>query len=176
MARKGIGVLTLSEFVVILAVAGIFVSIAIPSYIRIQRSSRIEELLETATSCGEDLSLWLFTAVSNEPLESDAGGVASGEAGARARDPRDILEDYARFHFERFQRENPPGQEPLLVVEPMGTPPAACSRDGRIHIIPVVDPAMEGIGAKVVVTDENTIGGPNHDGVLAVYNVKPGTK
>ena len=68
------------------------------------------------------------------------------------------------------------GEEPLLVVEPTGTLPIYCRRDGRIHLIPFVDSALESIGATVVVTDEDRNGGPAYDGILAVYNVEPGTE
>jgi hypothetical protein len=149
---------------------------AIPTYIDLQKRSRIEHLLASARSCREELPRWLSSTVSKEPLESDAKGEGNGVAGARALDPRGLLEDYARIHFEQFQRERIIGQEPLLVVEPTGTRPAFCRKDGRIHIIPFVDPAEESVGAKVVVTDENKTSGPNYDGILAVYNVKPGTK
>ena len=141
MGRKRIAVLTFSEFVVILGVMGIFASLAIPSYICIQRNSRIEHLMESARACVDDLALWLSTPVSKEPLESDAGGEGSGEAVAGALDPRGPLEDYARIHFERFQHKNLPGDEPLLVG-----------------------------------TDEYRNGGPAYGGILAVYNVEPGTK
>jgi hypothetical protein len=177
MGRKRIAVLTFSEFVVILGVMGIFASLAIPSYIHIQRTSRIEHLLESARLCEQDLSLWLSTPVSNEPLESDAGGEGSGEAGAGALDPRGVLEDYARNRFERFQHKNLPGDEPLLVVvEPTGTLPVYCKRDGGIHLLPFVDSALESVGATVAVTDEDRNGGPAYDGILAVYSVEPGTE
>lgn len=177
MARKRIALLTFSEFVVILGVMGVFASIAIPSYIRIQKSSRIEHLLESARLCGEDLSLWLSTPISNEPLESGTGDEASGEAGTGALDPRGVLEEYVRNRFERFQHKRLPGNEPLLVVvEPTGTLPVYCRKDGGVHLIPFVDSAMESVGATVVVTDEYRNGGPAYDGILAVYNVEPGTK
>jgi hypothetical protein len=102
VARKRIKGLTLSEFFVILGVIGIFASIVMPSYIRFQSSCRIEQLLESARSCGEDLSLWLSTPISKEPLES--------------------------------------------------------------------------VGATVAVTDEDRNGEVAYDGILAVYNVEPGTR
>ena len=174
MGRKRIKGIRLSEFVVLLGVTGILASIAIPTYVDLQRRSRIDHLLTSARSCREDLSHWLSNSVSKEPRESDTGGEGSGEARARALDPRGLLEDYARIHFDQFQRESTTGQDPLLVVEPTGTRPAFCRKDGRIHIIPFVDPAEESVGAKVVVTDENKISGPNYDGILAVYDVRPG--
>ena len=115
MGRKRIAVLTFSEFVVILGVMGIFASLVIPSYIHIQRTSRIEHLLESARLCQEDLSLWLSTPVSNEPLEPGTGGEGGGEAVAGAPDPRGVLEESVRNRFERFQHKNLPGDEPLLV-------------------------------------------------------------
>jgi hypothetical protein len=87
-----------------------------------------------------------------------------------------VIEDYVRICNGRFQQGNQPGEKPLLVVERTGTPPGLCQRDGRIHIIPVEDRAKKGVGAKVVVTDENRMGGPNSDGILAVYDVEPGTR
>ncbi len=176
MGRKRTAVLTFSEFVVILGVVGIIASLAIPAYIHAQRASRIERLLESARLCREDLSLWLSTPVSNEPLEQGTGGEGSADAGAGAPDPRGVLEDYARIHLERFQHNNLPGDERLLVVEPAGTLPVYCRRDGRIHIIPSTDSAQGSAGATVVVTDKDRNGGPACDGILAVYNVEPGTK
>ena len=177
MGRKRFAVLTFSEFVVTLGVMGILASIAIPSYISIQRTSRIEHLLESARSCADDLTLWLSTPVSKQHLESDIGGAGSGEAGAGAPDPRGAIEEYVRNRWERFKHKKLPGDEPLLVVvEPTGTLPVYCRRDGGVHLIPFVNSALESVGATVVVTDVDKNGGPAHDGILAVYNVEPGTQ
>ena len=176
MGRKRIKGIRLSEFVVLLGVTGILASIAIPTYVDLQRRSRIDHLLTSARSCREELSRWLSNTVSKEPRESDTGGEGSGEAGGRALDPRGLLEDYARIYNQRFQQKNLPGEKPLLVVEPSGTLPFYCRRDGRIHLIPHVDPARESVGAKVVVTHEDRKGGPACDGILAVFSVEPGTE
>jgi len=169
--RKGIRII---EIATIFAVLGILASLAIPSLFRMQARSRVDRLLASARSCREELPRWLSTTVSHEPQEADAGGEGSGEGETGAFDPRSIFEDYARIHNEGFQLENTPGEEPLLVVEPAGTSPAVCRRDGRIHIIPFVYPTDQSIGAKVVVTDENRISGPNYDGILAVFSIRSG--
>ena len=54
--------------------------------------------------------------------------------------------------------------------------PIYCRRDGRIHLIPFVDSALENAGAIVVVTHQDRKAGPASDGILAVYNVEPGTQ
>lgn len=173
MRRKGIRII---EIATVAAVLGILVSLAIPSFLRIQARSRVDSLLESARSCREELPRWLSNSISIEPdaLNTDRVGNANGEA--LAFDPRGVLQDYARIYNGRSQQGNLPGEKPLFVVERTGTAPDLCQRDGRIHIIPIVDPAIEGVAAKVVVTDENKIGGPNYDGILAVYDVEPGTK
>ena len=167
MRRKGI---RLIEIATVCAVLGILVSLAIPTLMRMQARSRVDHLLASARSCREELPQWLSDTLSSHPVASDS----TGQGGAEAQSARDLLEDYARIYNERFQQKNLPGEKPLLVVEPSGTLPIYCRRDGRIHLIPYVDPALESVGAKVVVTDEDRKGGPAYDGILAVYNVEPG--
>ena len=60
-------------------------------------------------------------------------------------------------------------------MEPTGTLPLYCGRDGRIHLVPFVDSALKTVGAAVVVTDPDRRSGPRGDGILAVYDVKPGS-
>ena len=172
MGRKRIKGIRLSEFAVLLGVMGILASIAIPTYVDIQRRSRIEHLLASARSCREELPGWLSNSVSSEPVVS--GLNAETQDDLETLDARGILEDYARIWNQRHQQRYPAEAGPLLVVERTGTPPGICRRDGRIHLIPVVDPTLEGIGAKVVVTGEKRTGRPGYRGILAVYNIMPG--
>lgn len=120
------------------AVLGIFVSLAVPSLLRIRAQSRVDSLLESAKSCRAELPGW----ISNE----------------------------------RSTPKKMRDEDPLLVVEPTGTLPVYCRRDGRIHLLPFVDSALESVGSTVVVTDEDRNGGPAYDGIPAVFNVEPGTK
>jgi Tfp pilus assembly major pilin PilA len=172
MGRKRSKGIRLSEFVVLLGVTGILASIAIPTYVDIQRRARIERLLESARSCREELPRWLSASVAKAPTVSNSD--VTSEDQLQAVDARSILEDYARIWNERYQRSNPTNEGPLLVIERTGTPPGICRRDGRIHLIPFVDPTLQGLGAKVVVTDEKRVGGPGYNGILAVYNILPG--
>jgi len=160
------------EVATVCAVLGILVSLAIPTLMRMQARSRVDHLLASARSCRAELPLWLSNTLSSHPGASDV----MDPGGAETQSTRDLLENYARIYNERFQQKNLPGEKPLLVVEPSGTLPIYCSRDGRIHLIPFVDPAQENVGATVVVTDEDKSGGPAYDGILAVYNVEPGTE
>jgi hypothetical protein len=160
------------EIATVCAVLGILVSLAIPTLMRMQARSRVEHLLASARSCREDLPRWLSNTISSHPVASDV----TDQGGVEAQSPRDLLENYARIYNERFQQKNLPEEKPLLVVEPSGTLPVYCRRDGRIHLIPSVDSALESVGATVVVTDEDRSGGPAYDGILAVYNVEPGTE
>jgi len=50
------------------------------------------------------------------------------------------------------------------------------SEPEKKHFVPVVHPDEEAVGAKGVVTNENKTGGSKCEGVLAVYDVEPGTK
>jgi hypothetical protein len=162
MRRRGIRII---EVATVCAVLGILVSLAIPALMQMQARSRVDHLLASARSCREDLPRWLSDTLSSRPVAANSG---TGS--------RDLLEDFARIYNERFQEKNLPGEKPLLVVEPLGTPPVYCSRDGRIHLIPCEDPAEEGIGATLVVTHEDRKGGPAYNGILAVYSVEPGTE
>jgi hypothetical protein len=166
MRRKGIRII---EIATVCAVLGILASLAIPSFLRIQARSRVDRLLQSAKSCREELPHWLSASVSKGPQGSDTGNAHALEP----LDPHGILEDYARIYNERFERSDPPWEGPVLVVEPTGTPPVYCGRDGRIHIIPFVGPGIERFGAKLVVTDQHRNGGPDYDGILAVYDVLP---
>jgi Tfp pilus assembly major pilin PilA len=172
MAGKRIKGIRLSEFVVLLGVMGILASIAIPTYVDIQRRSRIEHLLASARSCREELPGWLSNSVSKDPVVSNLDAATEDER--QTLDARGILEDYARIWNERHQQCDPANEGPLLVVERVGTPTGICRRDGRIHLIPVLDPTLEGVGAKVVVTAERSTGRQGYKGILAVYNVMPG--
>jgi Tfp pilus assembly major pilin PilA len=172
MGRKRSKGIRLSEFVVLLGVTGILASIAIPTYVDIQRRSRIEHLLASARLCSEELPRWLSASVAKAPTVSNSD--APMEDQLQKLDPRCILEDYARIWNEQYQRSDLTNEGTLLVVERTGTPPGICRRDGRIHLIPFVDPTLQGIGAKVVVTDEKRTGGPGYKGILAVYNILPG--
>ena len=158
------------EIATVCAVLGILVSLAIPTLMRMQARSRVDHLLASARSCREELPRWLSDTLSSRPVTSD--GTGQGEA--EAQRARDLLENYARFYNERLEQMNLPGEKPLLVVEPSGTRPIYCRRDGRIHLIPFVDSAPESVGATVVITDEDRKGGPTCDGILAVYSVETG--
>jgi len=169
MRRKGVRVIEIATFC---AVLGILVSLAIPTLMQMQAQSRVDSLLASARSCREDLPGWISNTLSSRSVASDR----TGQGEAEAQSARNLLEDYARIYNERFQLENLPGEKPLLIVEPSGTLPIYCRRDGRIHLIPFLDPSLEGVGATVVVTDEDRKGGPTYDGILAVYNVEAGTE
>jgi len=169
MKAKGMRVI---EIATVCAVLGILVSLAVPTLMRMQARSRVDRLLASARSCREELPPWLSDTLSSHPAASDV----TDQGGAEARSARDLLENYARIYNERLEQMNLPGEKPLLVVEPSGAPPIYCRRDGRIHLIPFVDSAPESVGATVVVTDEDRRGGPACDGILAVYNLEPGTE
>jgi hypothetical protein len=169
MRRKGIRII---EIATVCAVLGILVSLAIPTVMRMQARSRVDHLLASARSCREELPRWLSSTLSSRPVASDG----TGQGGAEARTARNLLEDYARIYNERFQQKRLPGQLPLLVVEPSGTLPIYCRRDGRIHLVPNVNPALESVSATVVVTEQDRKGGLAYDGILAVYSVEPGTE
>jgi len=169
MRRKGIRII---EIATVAAVLGILVSLAIPALVQMQSRSRVDRLLASARSCREELPGWLSNALSSHPEASDP----SLQGGEKAYKVRNLLENFARDFNEGFQHKKRAGDEPLLVVEPTGTLPIYCRRDGRIHLIPFVDSALESAGAIVVVTHEGRKGGPAYDGILAVYNVKTGTE
>jgi len=160
------------EIATVCAVLGILVSLAIPTLMRMQARSRVDHLLASARSCREELPRWLSNTLSSRPVTSDV----ADQGGAEAQSARDLLENYARIYNGRFQQKNLPGEKPILVVEPSGTLPIYCRKDGRVHLIPFVDSALESVGAKVVVTDEDRKGGPACDGILAVYSVETGVE
>jgi type II secretory pathway pseudopilin PulG len=169
MRVRGIRII---EIATVCAVLGILVSLAIPTLMRMQARSRVDHLLASARSCREELPRWLSDTLSSHPAASEV----TDQGGAEAQSARDLLENYARIYNERLEQMNLPGEKPLLVVEPSGTLPVYCRRDARIHLIPFVDSAQESVGATVVVTDQDRRGGPACDGILAVYNVEPGTE
>ena len=159
MRRRKIRII---EIATVCAVLGILVSLAVPALMQVQARSRVEHLLDSARSCREELPHWISSTLSSRPTSSNNG-----------MSTRDLLEDYARIYNERFAEKSLPGDKPLLVVEPSGTLPIYCSRDGRIHLIPCDDSARESVGATLVVTHENRKCGQAYDGILAVYNVDP---
>ena len=171
MKRKGVRIV---EFATVAAVIGIFVSLAVPSFLQVQARSRVDTLLKSARSCRAELPAWISNELSNLSKESGEN------AGKKAEEDsiREILEKYARIYNERLPKKTTRrrGDEPLLVVEPTGTLPIYCRRDGRIHLIPFVDSALESAGALVVVTHEDRKAGPAYDGILAVYNAQTGTE
>ena len=164
--------LRILEIATVCAVLGILVSLAVPTVMRMQARSRVDHLLASARSCREEPPLWLSDTLSSHPSASDAADQGRTEA----ETARDLLENDARIYNERLQQKSLPGEKPVLGVEPSGTPPVYCGRDGRTRLIPFAGPAPESVGAAVVVTDENRGGGPACDGILSVYNVEPGTE
>jgi type II secretory pathway pseudopilin PulG len=141
------------------------------------RARRIR-IIEIATVCavlGILVSLAIPTLMRMQARSRVASDVTD-QGGAETQSARDLLENYARIYNGRFQQKHLPGEKPILVVEPSGTLPIYCRRDGKVHLIPFVDSSLESVGATVVVTDENRRGGPACDGILAVYNVEPGTE
>jgi type II secretory pathway pseudopilin PulG len=164
----------LIEIATVCAVLGILVSLAVPSFMQMQARSRVEQLLASAKSCREELPRWLSKAAPNRQTVGSESTLDARDTDATSPDPRQILETYARLYNQRFLEGALPGQTPPLVVEPTGTEPFFCRRDGRIHIIPLADPDLDRISATVVVTDENGFEGPDGDGILAVYSVKTG--
>ena len=169
MGRKRI---RLIDIATACAVLGIFASLAIPSYLQMQARGRVDRLIESARSCGQELSGWISSSAATDLTDSGAGDEADIEAG----NARGILEAYARMYNKRVKGAGVSSAGALLVVEPAGTQPPFCERDGKIHLIPLLDASPEGVGAKGVVTDENKIGGPHNDGILAVFEAKPGTE
>ena len=72
MGKKRTRFLTLSEFAVMIGVAGILASIAIPSYVRMKNNARFESLMKSVRSCQEEVPEWLRTSVANGTAGSDA--------------------------------------------------------------------------------------------------------
>ncbi len=171
MRRKGVRII---EFATVAAVLGIFVSLAVPSLLQVQARSRVDALLKSARSCRAELPAWISNELSNPQVEADQRAEEKG----REHRIREVLEKYVRVYNERLNKNavRGGGDESLLVVEPTGALPIYCRRDGRIHLIPFVDSALETAGAIVVVTHEDGRAGPAYDGILAVYNVKTGTE
>ncbi len=152
MKRRGIRII---ELATVGAALGMILSLAVPTYLELERRSRIDRLLETARSCRGELA---------RRLEAHASrGTVVDLLGAFVR----ACNRGGTCGPSMAHRRN------LFVLEPAGTEAAWCARDGRIHVVPVPASAEEGRGpmARLVVTDRNGTAGPNLDGILAVYEV-----
>lgn len=163
----------ITELVVLFSVCGIFVSIAAPSYVSFQRRAHIHQLLASARTCRSELSRWIETSVNVPEVEVRAEPSAA-RPGTDTGDQRTgLLEAFARaFNEKHAPRVSGLSGKHLLVLEPSRTLPASCDKDGRIHVIPVPDPAGRTVGARLVVTDDRHSADPGHEGVLAIYEVQ----
>ncbi len=138
MGRKMKRPLTIHEWVVLFCVLGMFASVAVPSYLQFQKQSRIQKLLDIAQAFHQDLA-------SSSDME---------------RALRQTMQLYNR------QRKNPAAEGPLFLLESGGMRPAICSRDGKIHVIPLEDREGRFKGVTLVVTNTVYRGGPADDGLL----------
>jgi hypothetical protein len=58
------------EIATALAVLGIFVSLAVPSFMRMQARSRVDRLLEKTRFCPTELPNWVSNSTSSVPVDS----------------------------------------------------------------------------------------------------------
>lgn len=164
----------LAEWMVVAAVMGILGSLALPRYAGMQRHTRIESLLYTASAASEDLPDWISASLHGErgALVTDQSSASQHEA--RSAGNARVLDAFARVHNERFLSVSPLTRQPLFVVEPEGTRADQCPRDGRIHLIPVAAPDGRILGTHLIVTNTERKGGPCNDGILSSSRVWAG--
>jgi hypothetical protein len=152
-----------------LCVLGLLTSLAVPIYNTWgQRRSRLEQLVASARACKAELPSWIESAPKAAPRT----------AGEVQRDPSEDadylyqLELFVRSHNERFRVKGGIDEDERIVVEPVHMRPAGCERDGRIHLIPIVNSGNEFLGATLVVTEPiEGDGGGYEDGIVDVQKV-----
>jgi len=152
--KKG---LRFSEVMVLVGALGVLISVAVPSYLRMVRSDRVNGILASAVELRDDLSRWIERTTA--PAES--GGRALPAAPLQA-----VVELYNRTGQE------PRAEAGAVVVEPAGLPAGRCARDGKIHLVPLADAGGSVDGAVIVVTSDRHRGGPADDGLLAEYRIR----
>ena len=146
-------------WMVMIGALGILISVAIPSYLRLEKSEQIDTLLSSAAHLREEISQRIgrpeVTSLENAGTESI---------------PPSTLETFLRLY--KMTANQPLAEEATIVMEPAGITRDRCARDGKIHVIPTKD--VDGVlsGATILVTNQIHQGGPANDGLLAVYKVR----
>ena len=161
------------NLVVIASVVGVLASIAVPSYISMQRHARVEQLMKAAGACRDNLNQWLAkSAHDNRPDISQSGSYGMHNPTGTGKTGSIELETFVSLNYENYQRKDPLTQGPLFVVEKNNTVPGQCERDGKIHIIPNYSSQGNLTGATLAVMNKWHAGGPGKDGVLATYQAR----
>jgi len=161
------------EWMVLFGALGILISVAVPSYLRLEKRERVEELMTSAANFREDLSRWM------ERVDEAAPPAEATRPGKDGRHEPPVVsssisqEAMSRFlHLYDMTGERPGAAEAVIVVESAGLDPERCPRDGKIHIIPE-EPQDGAVSAvTLLVTDSMPHGGPGNDGLLAVYKIR----
>jgi len=164
----------LVDWMVVIAVAGILASIAVPHYLGMQRGAGIESMVSTGRSSSQELLHWIDASLGDERRVVDTDGDNGLRDETLPIENARVLEAFARLHNERLLRLSPLTGEPLFVVERKELRAERCARDGRIHLIPVTAPDGRLLGAHVVVMNTMREGGPHGDGILASFRVRSG--
>lgn len=172
MRAAGKSRIRFADWMVILAVLGILVSIGVPNYLGMEKRLRRESLISQASLAGAELYRWIHASQS-------AGGEVSfsnRDFGGNAKPTKNaaVLERFAGHYNDGLAAVSPLSRKPLFAVEPEGTRPEECVRDGRIHLIPVAGSDGRIVGAHLVATNTSWTGGPKGDGILASYRTWQG--
>ncbi|MEW6442503.1 MAG: hypothetical protein AB1640_16310 [bacterium] len=164
----------LVEWMVVAAVAGILSSIAMPNYLGIQRRLRAESLVSRAGAASGELLQWIDASLREARFAVDTDGDGDLRDEERPLDNARVLQAFTKLYNEKFANVSPLTREPLFAVELPETRPDRCTRDGRIHLIPLSAADGRTLGAQLVVTNSAFEGGPRDDGVLASFRAYAG--
>lgn len=172
MGRKLPKRFALNELMVMLCVLIMLASVAIPSYMHLQKQARVDQLMASAKTFKNELSGWItYREHTTDPESSWEQMKDPVRDRSQMPDIRSALEDCTRSHNHR--NPNPVSQGPLVSVETQNTSLESCPRDGKIHVIPLVTNEDTVYGAVVAVTNLAHQGGPKDDGLLATFQVLP---
>ncbi len=105
-----------TEFMVLIALIGMLVSIAIPSCLLEQRRLRVESLAGSARAFQKDLHGLISASLGRGSLVEDTGGEADIAGDIEFPDSERVLDDFACFYNEYFHLKSPMTGEPLVVL------------------------------------------------------------
>ncbi len=110
-----------TDFMVLIALIGMLVSIAIPSCLLVQRRLRVESPEGSARAFQKDLDGLISAPLGRGSLLEDAGGEADIAGDIEFPDSERVLDDFTGFYNEYFHLKSPMTGEPLFVLQKRAT-------------------------------------------------------